>query len=103
MVVDKYFYLHELEDSILDDILNLDHVELEEYILSLINNYYPNCGDTRTKELIKAYKASFLLEKVYRSSDMLIDNFTAVYTKTGLIRELVNDLYSITAIKLSVN
>lgn len=105
MVADKYFYLHELEDSSLDEILNLDISDLEDYINSLILNYYPKIevGSQSYLSLVLAYKASFILEKVYRHTGILSDNFTAIYTKTGLIREIVSDLYAIDATKLSIN
>lgn len=102
---DSYFYLHELEDEVLNEILQLPFEELDSYIYALICRFYttiPKSSDRYTK-LAEAYKASFILEKLYRSNEMLSDNYTAIYTKTGLIREMVNDLYSIGTEKVAIH
>ncbi len=105
MNTDSYFYLHELEDEVLNEILQLPFEELDNYIYALISRFYPTTpkpSDRYTK-LVKAYKASFVLEKLYRSNDLLSENYTAIYTKTGLIRELVNDLYAIGTEKVAIH
>lgn len=102
---DSYFYLHELEDETLDEILQLPFEELDEYIYALICRFYPTTlkHSEAYVNLTNAYKASFVLEKLYRTNEVLIDNYTAIYTRTGLLRELVNDLYAIGTDKVAIH
>lgn len=102
---DSYFYLHELEDEVLDEILQLPFKELDSYIYALICRFYPTVqkNSESYEALSKAYKAGFVLEKLYRSNDMLSESYTAIYTKTGLLREMVNDLYSIGTEKVAIH
>lgn len=102
---DSYFYLHELEDEVLNEILQLPFEELDSYIYALICRFYSNVpkGSDRYDSISTAYKSSFILEKLYRSNAMLHENYTAIYTKTGLIREMVNDLYAIGTEKVAIH
>jgi len=102
---DSSFYLYELDDTTLDFILSLSVKELDEYVYALICRFYPNINieEEKYSELKKAYKASFAVEKIYRVNSLVSNNFTAVYTKTGLIRELVLDLYDIGTEKIVIN
>lgn len=102
---DSYFYLHELDDEILNEILQLSFEELDSYIYALICRFYTHVpkGSDRFKKLENAYKSSFILEKLYRSNTMLSEHYTAIYTKTGLIREMVNDLYAIGTEKVAIH
>lgn len=105
MNTDSYFYLHELDDEVLTEILRLPFEELDSYIYALICRFYPTVQkpSERYNKLVEAYKASFVLEKLYRSNEMLSDNYTAIYTKTGLVREIVNDLYAIGTEKVAIH
>ena len=105
MNTDSYFYLHELEDEALNEILQLPFEELDNYIYALICRFYPTTPkpSDRYTRLVKAYKASFVLEKLYRSNELLSENYTAIYTKTGLIREIVSDLYAIGTEKVAIH
>jgi hypothetical protein len=102
---DSFFYLHELEDEVLDHILKLPVAELDSYIYALICRFYTNTevGSDSYKSLYESYKASFVLEKLYRVNSVLAEQYTAIYTKTGLIREIVLDLYSIRTEQLAIH
>ena len=91
------FYLFDLTDAELQVITNLSDIDVCDYIHNLICNYYSHVDQTseQYRNLVKAYKTSFILETIYRSNPLLSNNFTTIYTRTGLIRELVNDLYHI--------
>jgi hypothetical protein len=102
---DRSFYLYELDEDTLNFILDLNSVELDRYIHALILRFYRKRIDNTQyyEKLVKAYKASFILEKLYRTNSTFNANYTAVYTKTGLIREVVSDLYHIGSEKTSIN
>lgn len=102
---DTNFYLYELDDTTLDFILSLSIKELDEYVYALICRFYANVSieDEKYNELKKAYKASFAIEKIYRVNSLIGSNYTAIYTKTGLIRELVLDVYNIGIEKVVIN
>jgi hypothetical protein len=102
---DTHFYLYELDDTTLDFILALSVKELDEYVYALICRFYPNVAknDEKYKQLKNAYKSSFAVEKIYRVNSLISNNYTAIYTKTGLIRELVIDLYNIGMEKVVIN
>lgn len=95
-------YLRDLDSKELSNIINLPVVEFLHYIDLLIANYYPYTekGSDKYVVLVDAYKASFYLEVFYRNSPIIVSNFTPIYTPTGLIREIVSDLYSIGPEKL---
>lgn len=99
---DSHLYLYELTDDQLDKILYLSQEELDSYINSLIDRFYTN-KDVNKQELEKAYKASFVLEKLYRANNILHSNYTCIYTKTGLIREIVSDLYALAPEKTTIH
>lgn len=102
---DSYLYLHELDDDILNYILELSPEELDSYIYALICRFYTTVEkDTeRYEQLVQSYKSSLVLEKLYRANNVLSKNYTAIYTKTGLIREIVLDMYAIGMEKLAVH
>lgn len=105
MSSDTDFYLYELDNTTLDFILSLSKKELDDYIYALICRFYPKVKVTDEKyhQLKKAYKASFAVEKIYRVNSLLSDNYTAIYTKTGLVKEIVLDIYSIGMEKVVIN
>ena len=105
MSSDTNFYLYELDDTTLDFILSLSIKELDEYVYALICRFYPSVdiSDEKYKELVKSYKASFAIEKIYRVNSLISNNYTAIYTKTGLVRELVLDIYNIGTEKVVIN
>ena len=96
------FYLQELSDEELDHIINLSPTDFVKYVHNLICNYYSNTpiGSERYNALLNSYRGSFTTEYIYRNNPILHKNFTVIYTRTGLIREMVNDLYEIGPEKL---
>lgn len=103
MIPDCDLYLYDLSDEKLDNILNLSEDNLHYYINSLILRFYKDVDTDTYIKLKNAYKGSFVLEKLYRTNSLLVQNYTAIYTKTGLMRELVSDLYSLDAEKLAIH
>ena len=102
---DSHFYLHELDEEVLDEILQLSFEELDKYIYALICRFYPNVIKDSEKyvAISNSYKSGFILERLYRSNPMLSKYYTAIYTKTGLVRELVLDLYAIGTEKVAIH
>lgn len=92
---DSSFFLSKLPTSKLEDILGLSDEEQHYYCLQLIKRFYPDSDKDEKEKLIKAYKAGFELEYLLRTEPNLADAFTCVYTKTGMIREVSNDIYFI--------
>ena len=85
--------------------MSLSYEELDNYIYALICRFYPKVDkqDERYNSLKNAYKSSFAIEKIYRVNSLLSNNYTAIYTKTGLVREVVLDLYNIGNEKVVIN
>lgn len=103
---DSPLYLYDLDDSTLDFILQLPREELDKYVSALISRFYGDISDSETEhinELRHSYKASFATEKLYRVNSLINKNYTAIYTKTGLLRELVLDIYGIGPEKVVIN
>ena len=100
-----YFYLNELDDEKLEEILKLNEADFLEYVDFLIQNYYPKVEKHSEMyyQLAACYHSSFMLEQIYRELEPLQIGFTAIYTKTGLFRELVNDVYEIPPYKTAVH
>ena len=87
--------LYELEDSVLERILTMEEKERTLYIHHLIEKYFPNTipNSDAYGDLQLSYRASFRLEKLYRSDPLFHETFTLVYTRHGLVRDAVNDMY----------
>jgi hypothetical protein len=102
---DTSLFLYELDDTTLDFILSLSYEELDRYVYALICRFYPKIKpeSEEYKNLKEAYRASFIVEKLFRVNGIMNKNYTAIYTKTGLIRELVLDLYGIGNEKVVIN
>lgn len=93
----KEFGLYDLSDEHLEEILKLSDKDMAEYTRSLIQKYYNHVITHNDKimynQLVTSYKSSFEVEKFYRDNLVFQNGFQAVYTKTGLIRNLVCDIY----------
>lgn len=87
--------LGELEESKLDFILSFDEEDKTQFFDSLISRFYPKVE--RNSEYYLAlqayYRGSWATEKLYRNNKFLKECFSVVYTKTGLIRNIWNDMY----------
>ena len=92
---DSSFFLHKLTDQRLEDILSLSDEDSHLYYLNLIRRFYPGSDQEQKRKLMKAYRGSFTFEYLLRTEPELADAFTCIYTQTGLIREVSNDLYFI--------
>jgi len=87
--------LGELEDDTLATIIALEEREKSKYIRHLIEQYFPKVepDSEEYSHLQLSYRTGFLIEHLYRNNALLQECFTIVYTKQGLIRDVVNDLY----------
>ncbi len=93
--MESEFQLYNLEDDKLDLILSLNDTDSNIYVNALIEKFYPDI-DSKSEihaDLMVAYRSSFVAERFYRSNLVFQSGFQAVYTRTGLIRNLINDIY----------
>ena len=67
------------------------------YFHKLVETYYPNAlnNEDEYEDLIENYISCMYVEKLYRSNRFFNDRFTIIYTQTGLIRNIINDIYFI--------
>jgi len=93
MYSDKNLFLNALSNEQIEDILALSDEEQHHYYLQLIRRFYPGSSKEDKMRLMYAYKGSFELEYILRTESLLAKSFTCVYTKTGMIREVSNDLF----------
>lgn len=95
MRIDNDLLLQDLEDEILDTILSLREMDKTRYFSSLIEKFFPHVEkDSEEYETLQlSYRASFVLEKLYRETPLIYETFTIVYSKQGLIRDIISDLY----------
>ena len=50
-------------------------------------------NENEYEDLLESYISSIYVEKLYRSNRFFQESFTMIYTKTGLVRNIVNDIY----------
>jgi len=91
----KELTLNEIEEEKIDIVLSLDDQSKTIFFDNLIQLHYPNIKRESTEyhNLQVHYRACWLMEKIYRNNDFMKECFSVVYTKTGLIRNIWNDLY----------
>jgi hypothetical protein len=87
--------LEELSDESLNAILSLPRKNKIEYFKQLTKAYYPSLEENSEQFLtvVETYISSFYVEKLYRSNNFFNEKFTPVYTNTGLIRNLIADIF----------
>ena len=87
--------LCELQDETIDYLLGMHLDDKRAYFHKLIETYYPDVLDDEFEyeELLQNYISSMYVEKLYRSNRFFNEQFTIVYTQTGLIRNVINDIY----------
>ena len=87
--------LCELQDETIDYLLGMQLDDKRAYFHKLIETYYPDASDDEFEyeELLQNYISSIYVEKLYRSNRFFNEQFTIVYTQTGLIRNVINDIY----------
>jgi hypothetical protein len=95
--VKSEFRLEDFSDESLDSILCLTIESKTRYFEAMVKSYYPkvNQDTDHFVELVESYISSFYLEKLYRSNRFFNEKFIPIYTNTGLIREVVSDLFFI--------
>ena len=91
------FRLEDFSDESLDSILCLTIESKTKYFEAMVKSYYPKVDQDTDHfvELVESYISSFYLEKLYRSNRFFNEKFIPIYTNTGLIREVVSDLFFI--------
>lgn len=91
----EVFILNELSDESLDTVLSLSPSNKAKYFTAMVKTYYPRLEEESTEfiSLVEAYVASFYVEKLYRTNQFFHQKFTMIYTQTGLIRNIVADMY----------
>lgn len=90
---DSPLFLNKLSDNTIEAIVSMAEEEQNKYFYQLINRFYKNADLNKKEELLESYRSSFILEYIYRTTPDIQSSFVAVYTNTGLVRELTNDLY----------
>jgi hypothetical protein len=90
---DSSLFLHKLSDETIEAVVSMPEDEQDKYFYQLVSRFYKDSEAEKKKELVDSYRASFILEYMYRTTPDIQDNFIMVYTQTGLIREITNSLY----------
>ena len=94
-MTEKTFILESLPDEALDAILSLHPEAKDKYFSKLASNQYPkiNKDSEQFKDLVETFISSFYIEKLYRTNRFFNEKFTPVYTQSGLIRNIIADIY----------
>ena len=89
------FVLQDLEDESLDAVLSLPLENKTNYFTAMVKTYYPNIqvNSQEFENLVTSYVSSFYVEKLYRCNRFFNEKFTPIYTSTGLIRNIIADMY----------
>jgi hypothetical protein len=91
----KVFILEQLSNESLDTVLSLNTKAKAAYFKQLVKTYYPYLDENSDQyvDVIETYISSFYVEKLYRSNRFFKEKFTPIYTNTGLIRNLIADIF----------
>lgn len=89
------FILQDLSNESLDAVLSLPLAQKSNYFESMVRTFYPNIkeGSDQFEDMVATYLSSFCVEKIYRSNRFFNEKFTPIYTTTGIIRNIISDLY----------
>jgi len=87
--------LQDISNEDLDSILGMSLPGKKSFFAKMINKYFPELKeeDPMYKDTLEAYLSSFYVEKLYRSNKFFQEKFVMVYTNTGLVRNVINELY----------
>jgi hypothetical protein len=87
--------LGELPDESLDVVLGMTLAQKAAYFSSIVAKYYTKIDkdSPEFEELIATYVSSYYVEKLYRANRFFNEKFTPVYSNTGLIRNIIADMY----------
>lgn len=93
--MNKNFILENLSDESLDAVLSLPIDRKAAYFTGMIKSFYPKIEEDTAEfdDLLSTYASSFYVEKIYRSNRFFNEKFTPIYTSTGLIRNIIADMY----------
>ena len=82
------FTLSEFEDESLDYVIGMPLPVKRDYFHKLVESFYPK-SINRQEEYESLWKVYVFIEKLYRSNRFFKEKFTMIYTKTGLVRNIV--------------
>ena len=87
--------LQDISNEELDSILGMSLSGKKSFFAKMISKYFPELKeeDPMYKDTLEAYLSSFYVEKLYRSNKFFQEKFVMVYTNTGLVRNVINELY----------
>lgn len=87
--------LQDISNEDLDSILGMPLSSKKSFFAKMINKYFPELReeDPMYKDTLEAYLSSFYVEKLYRSNKFFQEKFVMIYTNTGLVRNVINELY----------
>lgn len=93
--MNNQFLLEDLPIESLDAVLAMELENKVIYFSTLAKNFYPDVEESSEEftDLLELYISSFYVEKLYRSNRFFNEKFTPVYTTTGLIRDIVANLF----------
>ena len=91
----KVAKLNQLSEVELNQLLVLEEADKNSLIYYLIKNHYPNIalGEEEYYKLALSYRASWVLEKIYRNNVILRESYSTIYTKSGLMKEIALNQY----------
>ena len=87
--------LSEIENETLDFLIGMATEAKHAYFHKLIETFYPESLNNQEEygSLLENYVSCIYVEKLYRTNRFFQEQFTMIYTQTGLIRDIVNDIY----------
>ncbi len=93
--MDEIFRLDELSDESLDIVLSMSTEQKVSYFSALILNHFPKTVPNTEEyaDLLTSYISSFYVEKILRSNIFFQEKFIPIYTDSGLIRNIVLEMY----------
>jgi hypothetical protein len=91
----NHFVLQDLSDESLEAVLSLSPAQKASYFQEMVKTFYPRIPENTKEfeEMVATYLSSFCVEKIYRSNRFFNEKFTPIYTATGIIRNIISDLY----------
>jgi hypothetical protein len=94
-IMKNIFVLPELSDESLEAVLALTVSQKASYFEAMVDTFYPSIskGSSQYTDMVSTYYSCFCVEKIYRSNMFFKEHFTPIYTSTGLIRNIIVDLY----------
>jgi hypothetical protein len=89
------FILQDLSNESLEAVLSLSPNQKSSYFEAMVDSFYPSIekGSVQYEEMVATYLSCFCVEKIYRSNRFFNEKFTPIYTSTGIIRNIISDLY----------